>query len=554
MPQERNNIFTSLYRSFNGLNRKTLSVVVLILFCILTVLGLIIHEPTFDETKAWLIARDAPVKDLFFLIPHYEGHPPFWHLLLAVPAKAGIPFEAGLKTVQFISSMLLISVFLFLTPFNNTVRTVIPFTYFFLVRYNIYSRPYALLCASMLLASYFYGRRREKPLQFILILALICLWSLYGIAIAGGFALAWIIEIMTGLIKEKKSAAAFFLEDKKRTAGFILLLLFACFLLFLMNPYKDNFIFENNALPPETYIYRFVLFILSAPSECMFTSFFGDEFFYSQQPTLAGLAVCYTVSSVFYFLLIARTSDKKKLLWFFLPYVLYSVISTVYTSTHHFGIIIFLLLFYFAVTGGADKKEKRGRGQLAVKAVSAAAAVIFVFTGLYWSLSSFLTESLFKTSFGGELSSWIVSCGIDSSDIHSAWHIDGAKEGSVKGIYPAYGTEIFIPAAPYFKGNIMSNSLREETFTVGGGYSEEEINAAADRLKGMDPPEFIFSSSSSNAEDYISYAGFGSEYVPVYKVNESLIFKNEVTHYLGGIICCRRDLLDKYGLEEIPYM
>jgi len=40
------------------------------------------HEPWFDEVQAWMIARCATIKELLTVIPHYEGHPPLWHMIL----------------------------------------------------------------------------------------------------------------------------------------------------------------------------------------------------------------------------------------------------------------------------------------------------------------------------------------------------------------------------------------------------------------------------------------------------------------------------------------
>ena len=61
----------------------------LLLFVVLALIGLVSHEITYDEAQSWQIARTAPWKDILLLVPMYEGHPPFWHLLLAGPAKLG---------------------------------------------------------------------------------------------------------------------------------------------------------------------------------------------------------------------------------------------------------------------------------------------------------------------------------------------------------------------------------------------------------------------------------------------------------------------------------
>lgn len=64
------------------------------------VVGLVAHEPWFDEAQAWLLARDASLGELLFHRLRYEGHPPLWYLLLAVPAKLGLPY----KTINLVSA------------------------------------------------------------------------------------------------------------------------------------------------------------------------------------------------------------------------------------------------------------------------------------------------------------------------------------------------------------------------------------------------------------------------------------------------------------------
>ena len=65
--------------------------------------GMYFHEPWFDEIQAYLIARDASVHDILFHLPHYEGHPPLWHLLLMIPARLGLSCKASLNAVQFLT-------------------------------------------------------------------------------------------------------------------------------------------------------------------------------------------------------------------------------------------------------------------------------------------------------------------------------------------------------------------------------------------------------------------------------------------------------------------
>ena len=68
-------------------------------FVVAYVLVTAFHEPWFDEAEAWQIAKCADLKTIFFVTPHYEGHPPLWHLILSVFAKSGAPVDLSLKAV-----------------------------------------------------------------------------------------------------------------------------------------------------------------------------------------------------------------------------------------------------------------------------------------------------------------------------------------------------------------------------------------------------------------------------------------------------------------------
>ena len=61
---------------------------------------IVFHEPWFDEAQSWAIARSGTIKEILFEIPHYEGHPPLWHLILVPFAKLGAPYELSLAAVN----------------------------------------------------------------------------------------------------------------------------------------------------------------------------------------------------------------------------------------------------------------------------------------------------------------------------------------------------------------------------------------------------------------------------------------------------------------------
>ena len=57
-------------------------IVVTVVVSIAVIVGMSFHEPWFDEAQAWQIARSASLREILFEIPHYEGHPQLWHLIL----------------------------------------------------------------------------------------------------------------------------------------------------------------------------------------------------------------------------------------------------------------------------------------------------------------------------------------------------------------------------------------------------------------------------------------------------------------------------------------
>lgn len=95
------------------------------------------HEPWFDEAEAWLMTRDLSLADLIFGWLRYEGHPPVWYLLLALPAKLGVPYEWGLKTVEWLCASAAAAVLLFRSPFPRAARLALPFTYFLFYQYGV---------------------------------------------------------------------------------------------------------------------------------------------------------------------------------------------------------------------------------------------------------------------------------------------------------------------------------------------------------------------------------------------------------------------------------
>jgi hypothetical protein len=166
---------------------RVLLALVFAAYCAATIAGAAAHEPWWDEAQAWLVARDAPPAELFTHHIRYEGHPPLWFLVLAVPAKLGLPY-ASLQVAALLGGAT--SAFLLLFAFPRVplyVRVLAPFALFVAYQYTVVARSYVLLLPLLLLIARMWERRSGG--RFAALLILLSHVSVHGFAIACGLAL-----------------------------------------------------------------------------------------------------------------------------------------------------------------------------------------------------------------------------------------------------------------------------------------------------------------------------------------------------------------------------
>lgn len=301
------------------------------------------HELWFDEAQAWAIARSGTIKEILFEIPHYEGHPPLWHLILVPFAKLGAPYELSLAAVNIFFMTLAVAVLLFKSPFPKLIRCLLPFNFFLFYQYGVISRPYCILVLAIFLAAVCYKNRNEHPVKYLLCLALMCAVHSYGIMIAGCLCIVWLIEIFTEYKKSGKLADI--LKDRRCWLMFCLLI-FAMLVMAAIVP--DENVYLGSKMSNETekkfdfscinILFCFVIF-----SDSIITSFFN----YAGVPSeIASQIPVIVVSILLVALFVTITYRNKKLLTFLLPYGVLSIFgSFVYISPHHIGVITAFVIF-----------------------------------------------------------------------------------------------------------------------------------------------------------------------------------------------------------------
>ena len=140
---------------------------VLLAFCISR------HELWGDELHSWNIAKASHSFTELIHNSRFEGHPPLWYTLMWALSK----FSHNLIYLQWLQGIIAgcaVSLLIFHSPFPVKARLLLPFGYYFLFEYGVFSRNYApalLICFCMLIVlkrAKSYRNAVYYPLLFLL--------------------------------------------------------------------------------------------------------------------------------------------------------------------------------------------------------------------------------------------------------------------------------------------------------------------------------------------------------------------------------------------------
>jgi hypothetical protein len=142
------------------------------------------HEPWTDEAQAWLLARDSSPVDLVLRNVRYEGSPPLWHLLLMLPAKAGLPYRSA-SIIGALAAWIGACLFVLAPAVPTALCLFLPFGYYFVFQFAVVARNYTLLLPLLGLLIHFRRSFAERPGRFHAVAILISWSSLHGGIVAG---------------------------------------------------------------------------------------------------------------------------------------------------------------------------------------------------------------------------------------------------------------------------------------------------------------------------------------------------------------------------------
>ena len=116
--------------------------------------------------KPGLLPATRPGPTCLGAIPRYEGSPILWHLVLALPARCGLPYASlGVLGAAFAGGGVLL--FLARSPLPKFLTAIVPFTFFLIYQNAVVARSYALMPLLLFAAAAAYPGRHRRPLLYV---------------------------------------------------------------------------------------------------------------------------------------------------------------------------------------------------------------------------------------------------------------------------------------------------------------------------------------------------------------------------------------------------
>lgn len=551
----------SFKQSFGSRKVGKAEIVTLVLY----VAGLMIlscfHELYFDETQAWLIARSASYREILFEVPHYEGHPPLWHLLLSLFAKTGAPVDFSLHLVNILFCTAAMALLLLRSPFPKGIRCLLPFHYYFFYQYGVLSRPYSLLMLAMVLAAMTYTNRNRKPFRYVLSLMLLCLTSAFGIMIAGGLCMVWTAEILAE--KRRSHTLAVFWRDRRFWA-LLLILLLAVVLFAMLLPADDCYYKgKDTSLLDKCRAQWFIPVTL--PFECWAGTYIS---YVGANATTGGLIASCIGGVLTWAALLMLMAKNRKLWTFLLPFGMFTLFLTFwYTSAHYLGVCTMFLVFLFWILseapGGIQLPDawrtlpQKFDSPLTLKAIWACGGALLLAPIAYSGISGYhdVVGNYGVTPFAA----FIKEHHLEDKKLMVTWQY-GFDEVEKGALYPQH----FMPSdhppisenmtnitgmatvlLPYFDHNIFMNHNIQcpDDLYMHYQYAPDET-AVLRQWEAQGLPDFIFGWCPID-EVYSDAELEGVRYVAIEECKVGLIYKTAITDATYRIFI-RNDLLDDY--------
>lgn len=336
---------------FGQIRPKVFETVILAVYIVIVGSAIAHHEPWADEARAWQLARNLSLYDLFRFHLHYEVHPILWYILLRILNLGNVSYS-GMHWVCGAIGVASTAFFLFASPFPKYLKVVLPFTYFLLFQYVVVARGYVLVPLLFYLVAW---RWKKGSKSIALLLGLLANVELHAAAISGGLAIVYCIE-------QFRSGAAKDPGQRKRLLGFVLVVLsFYAIALCTAWPAGDVARWDlNNRSEPYLMI-------------------FGQSLLWGvSDPLWLGFA---------FWVIFVLCLDERHSLTHLLPVLCFAIFSVIYLSFWHAGLIVPLVICLLWITW-PDASSKRLPYERACGMALAAVAMVQIL----WSANAIIYD------------------------------------------------------------------------------------------------------------------------------------------------------------------
>lgn len=379
------------------------------------------HEVWFEEIQTFLIAKDASFFDMIFSIPHFEGHPPFYNILLSLPAKLGLPIDYSLRIISFAFSFTATALLLFKAPFKRIVKLLIPFSYFIFYQYSVICRPYSIMYLAFVLAAITYINRNKKPILYILSLALLCMSSAYGILLAGSICIVWTIEILNEL-----KGGGFFKKafTDRRALYLFCILVFAIILLLIIWPDSNSY---ATVASDKNHLLKCIVYVLLIlPGDCfLIDSGFNGVLQYGGINMISfdfEMITMFACSLIVYYLIIKTVIANKKLIYFIIPVFCFSVYASIgYFSEHHLGVYQLFILYLMWICFSEKKDLTEKKTVLKYNLFDKILFAVICIMSIGWSFVSSFNDVTNEVWYSKSLANFMDDYNLDDLKVMAGW-------------------------------------------------------------------------------------------------------------------------------------
>ena len=535
---------------FDNIKTKKLETFFFILFCIGIIIVSYFHEPRFSEIQAWGISKES-IKDILFLIPHYECHSPLWHLILKCFSNFNISPEIGLKIPNLLFMMGAIWLLIFKSPFPKSIRYSLPFTFYLFFQYSIINRPYSIFCFALFLVAILYRQRKERPFLFIFANTLLCLSCLYGIAIGVGIITVRIIELIKNIEKQ--------LQNK----SFISIALFFIFLTILLtiifpaknsDKYFTEIITGTQFLTYKNYLLSFIFSITGIFTEITYLhcdnfivkiihfsdtkDFFNISLIQNCINSAKFCSICLLGLFINIFL-IFNFKQKKVLLLFLLPFLLLSILYTIHFGPHHIGLLLIFIIFVYWCGQEINQSPKYTKVE---KCLNYVLIPTFIIIQIFWNIKSCTNEILYPASPAKNIANFIKENKLDKYKIMGSYLDYTHKEKRIK-----HYNVLTLPTMinQYFDKNIFYNlniNTQKKDYILFEVLSNEEEKKYKTHVSQIGIPDIII--GDVDIKDFFDEIN----YINAHSFDSVQIYKNKINKSKYNIYI-REDLYNKLSLK-----